>query len=189
MAKAFVISHPEVVVDPARPVRCWHLSPRGIGRITRFASSSIVDRLAAIYTSAETKAVETAQILSRVKQIPFAIHHGLEEIDRSAAGFLPSDEFERTADAFFGQPDHSVRGWERAIDAQARIVHAVERLVKTRAGDLAIVTHGGVGTLLLCRYLHVPITRTLDQPSQGHYWTFDIASRRALHRWLTLENG
>ncbi len=155
--------------------------------MSRFSSSSILDNLAAIFTSSETKAIETAQILSEAKQISFAIHQGLEEIDRAAASFLPADEFERTADAFFAKPNHSIRGWERAVDAQARIVRAMESLVNTPlVGDIAIVTHGGVGTLLLCSYLRLSITRKLDQPSQGHYWTLDIASRKALHAWLPL---
>ena len=187
MPDALVISHPEVVVDPTRPVPGWHLSPLGIDRMTRFASSSIVDGVAAIFTSPETKATEAAHVLGRVRGIPIAIQKGLEEIDRSATGFLPPSEFERTADAFFADPERSVRGWERAVDAQARIVRAIDGLLKASSGgDLAIVTHGGVGTLLLCSYLQTPITRKLDQPSQGHYWVLDIASGRPRHGWRPL---
>jgi len=189
MPKAFVISHPEVVVDPTRPVPNWHLSARGIERMTRFASSPIVDGVTAIFSSTETKAIEAAQILGEVRHLPVAIRSGLEEIDRSASGFLPMPEFENTADGFFAEPERSVRGWERAIDAQARIVRAIDRLLNDPpAGDIAVVTHGGVGTLLLCDYLRVPITRKLDQTSQGHYWIFDTALRTVLHGWRPLEN-
>ena len=53
-----------------------------------------------------------------------------------------------------------VRGWERAIDAQRRIVAAVEQVVLTapKLGDVAIVSHEGVGTLLLCRLGVVRLT-------------------------------
>jgi|SRR5579871_2452652 len=184
MPTALVISHPEVVVDPARPVPNWCLSALGIERMTRFASSSVVNGVAAIFASRETKASEAAQILGRIKGIPVAIRDGLEEIDRSAAGFLPAPEFERTADTFFAEPERSVRGWERAVDAQARIVRTVDGLLQAGSdNDLAIVIHGGVGTLLLCSYLRTPITRELDQPSPGHYWAFDVASRSPLHGW------
>ena len=190
MPKAFVISHPEVVVDPARPVPNWHLSVLGIERMTRFAASPIVDGMTAIFSSSEIKAVEAAQILGKVRHIPIAIRDGIGEIDRSATGFLPAPDFEQAADSFFAAPQHSVRGWERGVDAQARIVRAFDGLLRDpHGGDLAIVTHGGVGTLLLCDYLRVPITRKLDQPSQGHYWTFDIASREVQHGWLLLEHA
>ena len=47
---------------------------------------------------------------------------GLGENDRSSTGYLPKAEFEAVADAFFARPEESVRGWERAVDAQRRIV-------------------------------------------------------------------
>lgn len=42
--------------------------------------------------------------------------HGVQprENDRSSTGFLPPEEFEVVADAFFAQPGVSVRGWETA---------------------------------------------------------------------------
>jgi hypothetical protein len=64
---------------------------------------------------------------------------------RSAAtGYLPKREFEAMVDAFFAQPQTSVRGWEPAADAQARIVCAVERIVSPAFGngDLAISVMG-----------------------------------------------
>jgi broad specificity phosphatase PhoE len=76
----------------------------------------------------------------------------LGENDRSATGHLARSEFEAVADEFFARPDDSVRGWERAADAQRRIVDAVERVVPmwVADADIAVVSHGGVGSLLLC---------------------------------------
>ena len=50
-------------------------------------------------------------------------------------------------------------------------------------GDIGFVAHGGVGTLLLCQYLGVPISRSLDQPFQGHYWVFDTGTREVIETW------
>ena len=50
----------------------------------------------------------------------------MHENDRSATGFLEPSEFERVADEFFARPTVSIGGWERAIDAQKRIVGEVE---------------------------------------------------------------
>lgn len=73
------------------------------------------------------------------------------------------------ADEFFARPEVSVRGWERAVDAQGRIVTAVTELLadeRSGAGDVLVVAHGAVGTLLLCHLLGRPITRQLDQLDQ-----------------------
>jgi broad specificity phosphatase PhoE len=181
---ALFISHPEVAVDPDTPVPAWSLSARGVERMRAFADSDAVSQVAAVWSSAETKAVEAAAILAQARGLTARAHEPLHENDRSATGFLPPAEFEAVANAFFARPQESVRGWERAADAQARIVAAVDHvLAGWSGGDVAIVAHGGVGTLLLCRYLGEPISRGRDQPFQGHWWRFDIATRRVLHAW------
>jgi broad specificity phosphatase PhoE len=187
MSLALFISHPEAVVDPGLPVPRWHLSDRGIRRMRTFAASADVQNLTTVWSSRETKAIEAAGLLAAPFGLAVGVHDGLHENDRSATGFLPPPEFERMADAFFAHPEESVRGWERAVDAQTRIAAAVEELLdRSPQGTVAFVAHGGVGTLLLCRYLGVPISRAADQPFQGHYWAFERATRRVLHLWRTI---
>lgn len=184
MSSGFFITHPEVVIDPAVPVPRWHLSDQGIRRMRTFAGSTQTRGLTAVWASNETKAIEAAGILAGRAGLPVGVHPGLHENDRSATGFLPPAEFQSVADRFFASPEDSVRGWERAVDAQARVVAAVDDiLARHPGGDLAFVAHGGVGTLLLCHRLGVPISRALDQPFEGHYWAFDIATRRVQHAW------
>jgi broad specificity phosphatase PhoE len=187
MPTAFLITHPEVVVDPTVPVPRWHLSDRGIARMRAFAASPLLGLVSAIWSSGETKAIEAAGILAGGLLLPVRIDADLHENDRSATGFLPPPEFERTADAFFANPTESVRGWERAADAQARIVQAVARVIAASPqGDVAIVAHGGVGALLLCSLLQVPISRAYDQRAQGNFLSFDIGSRRVIDRWIPI---
>ena len=78
----------------------------------------------------------------------YSVIANLGENDRSATGFLAKDEFEATVDAFFAHPLQSIRGWEPAAAAQARIVRAVELVVSQTLErvDIAIVGHGGTGT-------------------------------------------
>lgn len=186
--KAWVVTHPEVAVDPAVPVPRWHLRDLGIQRMRAFARR--IPAPGAVWSSDETKAIEAAGLLAAWHGVGVAVHAGLAEIDRSATGFLPHAEHDAAADACFANPQESFRGWERAIDAQARMCAAVDEILTGhRQGDLAIVTHGGVATLLLCRLLGVPIDRKLDQPGQGHAWTFDAATRQVLTRWERIEDA
>jgi broad specificity phosphatase PhoE len=184
VSTAFFVTHPEVNVDPGTPVPRWRLSERGICRIRAFAGDAALKDLSAVWASSEAKAIEAAGLLAAGFGLAVAVHPGLGENDRSATGFLVPEEFEPVVDAFFAAPDQSVRGWERAIDAQARVVAAVgEILAGHGTGDVALVAHGGVGTLLLCHLLGVPISRSRDQPGQGHLFAFDLATRRVLHGW------
>ena len=171
-------------VDSSVPVPRWRLAGTGVARMRAFAADAALADLGAVWASAETKAIEAAGLLAARFGLPVGVHPGLGENDRSATGFLPPEEFEQLADAFFARPLESVRGWERAVDAQARVVVAVEEILgrhRDGGGDVAIVAHGGVGTLLPCRLLDEPISRRRDQPHQGH--VFDAATRRVLHAW------
>lgn len=181
------ITHAEVAIDPAVPVPAWPLSSTGRERHRLFNFSWATAGVRSIYCSGEQKAIDGATILSEAARAVPRIVEALHENDRSATGFLPPQEFQATADLFFAHPERSVRGWERAADAQERIVSAVRAIeaADTASGDIAIVAHGGVGALLLCHILGVPISRAHDQPGSGggSYFMFDLGSWRLRHGW------
>ncbi|RIX98479.1 histidine phosphatase family protein [Aureimonas flava] len=175
MASLLFVSHPEVVVDPQIPVERWHLSAPGVERMRAFAHAPGCARIGAVWASTETKAIEAAGILAGARGLGGRVARDLGENDRSATGYLAPAEFEAMADAFFAQPAASVRGWERALDAQARILRAVRAIAAEHGdGDLAVVSHGAVGTLLLCALQGRDIARASDQPFQGHVWTASL---------------
>ncbi len=187
MPDLLVITHPEVVVDPDIPVVDWPLRDRGRRRAETFATGPEMSKVSHIWASTERKARETAAILAAPRALPVAQNPALGENDRRATGYLPETVFEAAADAFFAQPDHSFRGWETARDAQARVLGAVSRIVASHDGaDLAVVTHGAVGTLLWCALSHRPIDRQFDQPFQGHFWRADLATLRPRTGWRSI---
>jgi broad specificity phosphatase PhoE len=56
--------------------------------------------------------------------------------------------------------------------------------------DVAIVAHGGVGTLLLCHFRGDVIGRQHDQPPNngGNYFAFDAVTRRLHHGWYAIDS-
>ena len=186
------ITHPEVVIDPSVPVPDWPLSAEGIGRMARALDRPWMRDLGAVFSSAERKAMDAARMIAdRFALLPTVMEE-LGENDRSATGYLPKTEFEAVADAFFAHPERSVRGWERAADAQHRIVSAAELIFAAapEKGDIAVVFHGGVGALLLCHLKGVPISRAEDQPGAGggNVFSVDAASRTLLSGWRRIED-
>lgn len=150
-----------------------------------------VDRLCSVYCSTEQKATDGAQILAEHLGVDYESLTDLGENDRSATGYLPEDEFREVAEEFFAYPDRSVRGWETARDAQQRIVGAVETILVRQQGpgDIAIVAHGGVGALLLCRLKGVEISASEDQPGGkgGNYYCFDAESWSLVQDWKAID--
>lgn len=190
MRQVLFITHAEVQIDPAVPVPQWGLSARGRQRHQVFSRSAAVAGVSAVHCSDERKAIDGAAILGEARGLAPQIWPGLGENDRSATGYLPPAEFQATADLFFAHPQTSIRGWERAADAQRRIVGAVAAILAAErtAGDIAIVAHGGVGALLLCHLSGVAISRALDQPGQGggNWFAFEAATSRLIRGWTDI---
>jgi len=192
---AYYLSHPQVQVDATVPVPDWGLSDAGRNRLSTLVGGWLA-AIRFIVSSEENKAIETARLLAPHTQAgSVEILPGFHENDRSATGFLPPPEFEATADAFFATPDVSVRGWERAIDAQSRIVDAVRDVLASHAptDPILFVGHGGVGTLLKCWLKGEAISRSADQaaegghPGGGNVHAFSIPALRHLFGWTALE--
>jgi len=183
------LSHPQVAIDPAIPVDKWGLNEEGRQRVMALAGNMALAQTRTVISSGEKKAVETAQPLAEPLGLPVIIREEMHENDRSATGFLMPDEFEQVASQFFACPDTSIRGWERAVDAQSRIVGAVEKVLSEAGrGDVLIVGHGGVGTLLMCHIAGWPIARDHDQPGGGgNVFAFEGGSQQLLHGWTPME--
>jgi broad specificity phosphatase PhoE len=186
------ITHPEVMIDPAVPIPDWPLSPVGMRRLRLALERPWLTGVQSVFSSAERKAIDAAGLLAEKLGLRPVVVEGLGENNRSATGYLPKAEFEAVADEFFARPEESVRGWERAADAQRRIVDAVEHVISLAAteGDIAIVSHGGVGALLLCHLKGVSISRSEDQPGDGggNVYSFDGSDRRLLSGWRGIED-
>lgn len=188
--RVYVITHPDVVVDPSIPVPRWPLSPRGLERMRKLLERAWVREVGAVWSSDEQKAIDGAVVLADHLGLAPRQREDLGENDRSSTGFLVEKEFQATADEFFARPDESVRGWERAADAQARIAGAIDAVAAGEtAAAIAVVTHGGVASLLLCRLLGEPISRRNEQPGRagGNYFCFEWPSHRLLEGWTPID--
>lgn len=183
------VSHPDVQIEPGVAVPQWHLSDAGRRRAQQMLHQPWADTIRRVVCSAETKAMETALILADHLGLVPEIRAATGEIDRHSTGFVPHERHEELAGLLYAFPTVSAAGWERAIDAQARIIDAVaDLLVDPNGAETVIVGHGGVGTLLYCHLTSQGIGRQHDQPGQGHYFTVEVSSATVLHTWRPIDD-
>lgn len=194
MTYALYVTHPQVVQDPDVPVPRWGLSPKGRERAERFANHRMARAAPRIYSSNETKALELAQALASISGARIESGENFGENDRSSTGFVPPDRFEQLADSFFAEPRVSIEGWERAIDAQARVVGAFEDALAEHDPSLPVIFtgHGAVGTLLKCHLGRLAIGRSEDQrrigdPGGGNVFVVRLSDRKLLSDWMAME--
>lgn len=180
------ISHPEVAIDPEVPVPRWGLSEKGKTRGLALCEQPWMTEVRRVVTSPETKALELASIVAERLELPINIRPETGETDRSSTGYVPPDQHERLADAFFGSPLESVSGWERAIDVQTRMIDALADLLDS-SRNTVVIGHGGAGTLWYCALAGLPINRSHDQPGAGHYWSYDLEEGTMSHGWKPID--
>jgi broad specificity phosphatase PhoE len=193
MASLFFITHPEVVIDPHQPIPEWPLNPIGRARMERFVDLLAGRNVTAVYASTERKATDGAAIVAERLGLPYATHEDLGENDRSSTGFIAPPEFWDVVREFFGRSHESIRGWERAIDAQTRIVNAVSRILREdeTAGDMVIVSHGAVGCLLTAHLQNVEIGQESrpQHPGGGCFIVIDRDTFTLTQDWRAIEDG
>ncbi|MEM9465703.1 MAG: histidine phosphatase family protein [Actinomycetota bacterium] len=181
------VTHPNVVIDPDVAVPRWGLSDTGRMRTRAMSAQPWLDRVGTLICSDEQKAIDTAAIIGDLLGLEAEIRPHTHENERT--GFLPPAAFDAMADRFFARPEVSADGWERAIDAQARILGALDDVIHgDHDHDVMVIGHGGVGTLLLCALAGWEIDRRHDQPGVGHHWCYDLAERRLVHGWRAIDS-
>jgi broad specificity phosphatase PhoE len=191
MRLAYFITHPDVVIDPGVPVPRWPLSERGRARMQQLLGQIWVQNVGSVYSSTEQKARDGAEIVAAYLGRPYQAIEGLSERDRSATGYLPHEEHMAVAAEFFAHPEHSIRGWERAVDAQRRIVSTIDDLLRRDQGqgDIIIVSHGAVGILYRCWLKQLPIDGQEQPPNAngGNYFCLDAQTRTLVQDWRVID--
>lgn len=180
------LSHPEVNIDAEVPVPKWGLSKLGQARMRALAGRGWPGPGWRIISSPEVKAMETAQLIAGGTLVEQEPRSG--EVDRTSTGYLPHDQHEAQADRLFGAPDESAQGWERAVDAQARMV-TIAKEILAEGRDTLLVGHGAVGTFLWCALAGRAIARVADQTSGGQLWAMHHSASgwQVDHAWQPIE--
>jgi 2,3-bisphosphoglycerate-dependent phosphoglycerate mutase len=154
MQKLLLIRHAQPEITPGTPARQWPLSPAGRESAYQLARCIALEyRPAALLTSPEDKARETASIIGSFLDLPVAIIPDLHEHKREHTSWLSPETWEATLTAFFSRPTELILGEETAQQALRRFQAAIESILAAHpSGDLAIVTHGTVLTLFVAHH-------------------------------------
>jgi broad specificity phosphatase PhoE len=185
----YYISHPEVFIDPAIPVPQWALSQTGLARVEKLLQQPWISTIGAVYSSTERKAVMLGERIAEFVGVALRQMAELSEVDRSSTGYLPPGEHEALVAELFARPNESIRGWERAADAQRRTVEAVERIrAEAPSNSIAIAAHGGVGAFLICHLKGIQITRAEDQRGLGNYFVIEKSSGELVQGWRAMDS-
>ncbi len=146
MPTLYLVRHAWPEVRPDEPAEQWPLSEQGRAHAVGVGQSLRDEGIRAVRSSPEPKALETAELIADQLGLDVTVDRDLGEARRTWV----AEDYETFVARFFAEPEASANGWERAIDAQRRMVAAVDRFAE-ELGDGAglIVSHGLVLSLYL----------------------------------------
>lgn len=147
-----LVKHSLPEIQENLPAKEWHLSEEGQIRARALAERLTEYHPDVIFSSAEPKAMETAEIVAARLGTQFQVVEGLHEHDRSTTPYHSKADFERLIHEFFARPDELVFGSETASEAHARFAKTIYSLFGSHQSQtIVIVAHGTVISLFVSR--------------------------------------
>ncbi len=170
MRKLLLVKHSLPEILPEVHANQWRLSTEGRHRCKSLSLKLAAYQPAAMISSEELKALETAESVANNLGMPFEIAKDLNEHDRSNESlFQTHAEFVKFMKLFFAKPDELVFGKETGIGVQNRFVNAVNDVLQQhQKGNVVIFAHGTVISLFVSAYTSVepfPMWQQLGLPS------------------------
>jgi broad specificity phosphatase PhoE len=139
-----LVKHSLPAIDPAVPPAHWHLGEEGQARCRPLAERLRAYEPAALISSTEPKAAETASLVAQELGLTVVLDERLREQDRTGAPWLDDDEFRKAVAAVFDRPAKVVFGSESLESARDRFGAAIDEHVELSQGLLVAVAHGTV---------------------------------------------
>ena len=156
--RLYLVRHASVAVHPERPATGWHLSPEGRAAADALASEDCWAQLARLYSSAEPKAIATAQRIAARNALPIATEPDLGEVGGRA--WVEGDYKDVARRYLRGE---RVEGWEVRNLALRRVRECIEAITARHGqADIGIVSHGLVLTLYLSDLLALPAAAAVE---------------------------
>jgi broad specificity phosphatase PhoE len=147
-----LVKHALPAIIPTLPANQWHLSEVGRTQCALLADQLATYAPAALVSSLEPKALETAHLVAQRMRTSVQIVNGLHEHDRSNTPWLSSEEFDRAVAAFFHRPTELVLGCETAQQASERFTKTLAEVTGRHVEQNVVVfTHGTVLSLYVAR--------------------------------------
>lgn len=154
--RLILVKHGQPRIDPDAPPSTWPLSDEGRAAATALAARLDRYEPAALVSSVERKAVETAQAIAAVLGVPVSQDADLGEQHNETGGFQDALVFEALVARMFREPHHLVLGEETGEAARLRFDAALDRqLAAHPVGTLVVVAHGRVISLWAAQVLGI----------------------------------
>jgi broad specificity phosphatase PhoE len=172
--KLTLIRHSKTSVEPDVPILLWHLSKEGAKLARRLAKRQVIRDLDVIYSSLQTKALETARLLVQPNSLQVKTNKDLTEISSFTQGFIGQvgdGKFQQFVNDFYQGKIKRHAGGESYDEALERFMKAIKGIIKegkTKGMEnIGIVSHGNILSFFsgqYCKYSPLQLHNMMRMP-------------------------
>ncbi|MBN2100602.1 histidine phosphatase family protein [Candidatus Dojkabacteria bacterium] len=176
-----LIRHSKTNVDPKTPICQWGLSEEGISLAQKLSNEPEVQSLDVIYSSLQTKALETALILAKPNAIPIKTDDNLTEVTSFTKEHFGYKYTQNVSDFYSGKVLRLANG-ESADEGLKRFNEAIEMIekVETAAGifKAGIVSHGNILSFYTAQFSDLTPIQIEQRIQMPDYAILDTRSQK-----------
>lgn len=174
LMKITLIRHSKTDVKPSTPITLWGLSRDGIDKAHTLATDEMVKDIDVLYSSLQTKAIETMVHLAKPNAIPMRTHKDLTEITSFTNKFFTGDKYLQQIEHYYDGTIDRIAGGETIEEALDRFVSALEEIASLESGakNIGIVTHGYILSFFTGKYSSLSpleVHHALQQPDIAEF--------------------
>ena len=179
--KIIFIRHSKTDRNPEIPITCWGLSAEGIKLAQKLSENSVIKNISVIYSSFQTKALETAVLLAKPNALPIKADDRLTEVTSFTGPFEPDfDKYSKNVHDYYQGDLERISGGETKDEALKRFNLAIESIsqVEYQNDSIAVISHGNILTLFSAQYKNVNCYELHTQIKQPDIAIFDFAEKK-----------
>ena len=153
-----LIRHSKTDRDPKVPITRWGLSDEGIELAKELSQDKIIKGLDVIYTSLQTKAIETALLIAKPNHIAMKVDDRLTEVTSFTGAFEKDfDIYTKNVHDYYSGSIERIGEGETKTEALDRFIQGLESIAEIEDNKtyVGIITHGNILALFAALYKDV----------------------------------
>lgn len=186
--KIKLIRHSKTIVEPQKSIVLWGLSETGIEKAKTLSNHVIIKDIQVLYTSLQTKALETAVYLAKPNAIPIRTNNDFTEITSFTKRFITKEQgYEQEVHDFYHDKIERIAEGETHKEAVERFNKALENVVNEEAKNnietIGIVSHGNVLSYFTAQYANITPYQLHDKIQMPDISILDWDTKRFIRLW------
>jgi broad specificity phosphatase PhoE len=183
--KLTFIRHSKSFVEVEKPIVLWGLSGEGVTKAHELSQQDVIKQLNIIYSSLQTKAIETMLYLAKPNVIPMRTNNGIGEVTSFTNKFYTGSKYTEQIEQYYAQKLDRIAHGETITEALSRFETALEQIVTENqsVSNIGIVTHGYILSFFTGKYSSLKpydVHRSIQQPDVAE---FDWESKSFIRLW------